>query len=538
MAQTIKIKRSSSTTAPTSLASGELAYSTKTGVQKLYYGDGTDVLAIGGKSYTDKLDGIEAGATADQTDAQIRAAVEAASDSNVFTDADHTKLDLIGSANGTNAADASVVASANNLGVIRIGDGLSIAANGEVSADEVTSTSVTNAGALMDSEVTNLAQVKAFSSADYATAAQGTLATNALPKAGGTLTGNLSFGDNVKAQFGASNDLQIYHDSNNSIIKDAGSGVLRYTSSSSSAAGVVFEIENTDTDAASGSFIHFKDSSGLDPCKIGAVGSSFFVMSPTNEYMIKANSNSDVELYHDNVKKLETTTDGIAVSGDIALGDNNKVQFGNAVGGDLQIYHNGSASYISEVGTGNLKIMGSNLEMKSTSDEMYLDATQDGVLRLYCDNQIRLTTTGTGVTVSGDLKINNTTLENSLETGHIYAPEVLVIDPASHSANTGKVVIDGDLEVKGVTTTIDSTTVKIADNYIQLNTDQDPTTAPPTTMFCGIQVDRGSEQYDSGIYWVESSDEWVVNTGGAGINRLIHDSNFEAKYPTLDGGTF
>jgi len=538
MAQTIKIKRSSSTTAPTSLASGELAYSTKTGVQKLYYGDGTDVLAIGGKSYTDKLDGIEAGATADQTDAQIRAAVEAASDSNVFTDADHTKLDLIGAANGTNAADASVVASANNLGVIRIGDGLSIAANGEVSADEVTSTSVTNAGALMDSEVTNLAQVKAFSSADYATAAQGTLATNALPKSGGTLTGNLSFGDNVKAQFGASNDLQIYHDSNNSIIKDAGSGVLRYTSSSSSAAGVVFEIENTDTDAASGSFIHFKDSSGLDPCKIGAVGSSFFVMSPTNEYMIKANSNSDVELYHDNVKKLETTTDGIAVSGDIALGDNNKVQFGNAVGGDLQIYHNGSASYISEVGTGNLKIMGSNLEMKSTSDEMYLDATQDGVLRLYCDNQIRLTTTGTGVTVSGDLKINNTTLENSLETGHIYAPEVLVIDPASHSANTGKVVIDGDLEVKGVTTTIDSTTVKIADNYIQLNTDQDENSAPPTTMFCGIQVDRGSEQYDSGIYWVESSDEWVVNTGGAGINRLIHDSNFEAKYPTLDGGTF
>ena len=58
MAQTIKIKRSSSTTAPTSLASGELAYSTKTGVQKLYYGDGTDVLAIGGKSYTDKLDGL------------------------------------------------------------------------------------------------------------------------------------------------------------------------------------------------------------------------------------------------------------------------------------------------------------------------------------------------------------------------------------------------------------------------------------------------------------------------------------------------
>ena len=42
-----------------------------------------------------KLDGVETAATADQTDAEIRAAVEAASDSNVFTDADHTKLNGI-----------------------------------------------------------------------------------------------------------------------------------------------------------------------------------------------------------------------------------------------------------------------------------------------------------------------------------------------------------------------------------------------------------------------------------------------------------
>jgi len=43
----------------------------------------------------DKLAAIESGATADQTDAEIRAAVEAASDSNVFTDNDHTKLNGI-----------------------------------------------------------------------------------------------------------------------------------------------------------------------------------------------------------------------------------------------------------------------------------------------------------------------------------------------------------------------------------------------------------------------------------------------------------
>ena len=52
--------------------------------------DGRDVSVDGAK-----LDGIEAGATADQTAAEIRTLVENASDSNVFTDADHSKLNAI-----------------------------------------------------------------------------------------------------------------------------------------------------------------------------------------------------------------------------------------------------------------------------------------------------------------------------------------------------------------------------------------------------------------------------------------------------------
>jgi len=52
--------------------------------------DGRDVAADG-----IKLDGIESNATGDQTNTEIRTAVEAASDSNVFTDADHSKLNAI-----------------------------------------------------------------------------------------------------------------------------------------------------------------------------------------------------------------------------------------------------------------------------------------------------------------------------------------------------------------------------------------------------------------------------------------------------------
>ena len=63
----------------------------------------------------------------------------------------------------------------------------------EANADVTDTANVTAAGALMDSEVTNLAQVKAFSSSDYATAAQGATADAALARSGGTMTGAITF---------------------------------------------------------------------------------------------------------------------------------------------------------------------------------------------------------------------------------------------------------------------------------------------------------------------------------------------------------
>jgi hypothetical protein len=62
----------------------------------------------------------------------------------------------------------------------------------EAGADVTDTANVTAAGALMDSEVTNLDQVKAFDQTDYATAAQGTTADAALPRAGGAMTGPIT----------------------------------------------------------------------------------------------------------------------------------------------------------------------------------------------------------------------------------------------------------------------------------------------------------------------------------------------------------
>lgn len=88
----------------------------------------------------------------------------------------------------------------------------------EASADVTDTANVTAAGALMDSEVTNLADVKAFDPSDYATAAQGTKADTALQNAGVNLSvsGNiLKLIDPNGTQIGSNVDLSLYLDDTN-----------------------------------------------------------------------------------------------------------------------------------------------------------------------------------------------------------------------------------------------------------------------------------------------------------------------------------
>ena len=325
-----------------------------------------------------KLSGIEPGATADQTAAQIKTAYESNADTNAFTDADHTKLDGIETAadvtdttnvvasltagtNVTIAADGTISATGGTSGIAHVVDdttpqlggnldlnsnditgtgnlnftgnvtlsgtvdGRDVAADGtkldgiEASADVTDTANVTAAGALMDSEVTNLAQVKAFDSSDYATAAQGTTADAALPKAGGTMTGDILFNDNVKAKFGSSNDLQIFHDGSHNWIKDVGTGAL------------------------------FLDTN-----------SAIHLYANGSENMLYAQPNAGVQVFYDNVKKLETTSTGIDVTGTVVAdkmfvegtADTRQWEAGSA-GQKLAIYAYDNSTFYHRLDTGN-----------------------------------------------------------------------------------------------------------------------------------------------------------------------------------------
>jgi len=96
---------------------------------------------------------------------------------------------------------------------------------------------------------------------------------------------------------------------------------------------------------------------------------------------------------------------------------------------------------------------------------------------------------------TGDISTNG-----SLYVSNIKGPANMIIDPAGHNDETGNVIIRGNLEVKGDTTTINSTTVDISDNRIRLN-------AAPASTDAGIDIsftDGTSKQF---IY-SKTDSEW------------------------------
>ena len=90
------------------------------------------------------------------------------------------------------------------------------------------------------------------------------------------LASPLDLPDNQKIRFGTGNDLEIYHDGNNSVLEDTGTGSLI------------------------------------------AKASTFHVKSTGGEDILKGITDGAVELYHNNVKKIETASGGISLTGGAA----------------------------------------------------------------------------------------------------------------------------------------------------------------------------------------------------------------------------
>ena len=107
-------------------------------------------------------------------------------------------------------------------------------------------------------------------------------------------------------------------------------------------------------------------------------------------------STSDITLKNDADATVFTVPTG---TDDILFPDNAKVMFG--AGSDLQIYHDGSNSYIKDAGTGGTIFLSNSYSFRNAADdEQIILATQDGAVTLYHNGTAKLATTSVGVEIA------------------------------------------------------------------------------------------------------------------------------------------
>jgi hypothetical protein len=411
-----------------------------------------------------------------------------------------------------NVADKKLYTEDNAGSIIVLADGVKLAGI-EALADVTDTANVTAAGALMDSELTSIASVKALDQGVATTDSPSFVGLTASGEI--TANGGIALGDNDKATFGDGDDLQIYHNGSNSVISDSGTGALyiqatdflalqstagenyaRFNANGASAiyhdnvAAIVTTSTGIDvtgtatmdglTVSGSGTSAIVNISNGIDntpnrQLAISETGGSGFIykidstgasglfgqltLATNGTNRINIGSGGDISFYEDTGTTAKLTWS--ASNEDLNFTDNVKATFGAS--DDLQIYHTGSGSYIDDAGTGNLFVRADNFQLRrADGSHLYLAANAGAEVALYHAGNSKLSTTATGIDVTGTATMDRA----ALYSGVLSEQSQIRFGYSSdyHWSMGRENASTGDLFIESSTTGTDTTRLKIASN--------------------------------------------------------------------------
>ena len=270
-----------------------------------------------------------------------------------------------------------------NVAVSGTVDGRDVATDGskldgiEALADVTDTANVTAAGALMDSELTSEASVKALN--------QGVATTDSPTFAGVTVNGTVEF-DGL-----------------------SGTGAVNVTD--------ILDQDDMSSNSAT------------------ALATQQSIKAYVDSQVATADTLAEV-LGNGNTTGGTDIT--VGTGDDITFADSSKAIFG--AGSDLQIYHDGSNSYIDETATGHLFIRsnGDGIYLRSSTNEEIAHFNVNGSVKSYYDNSLKLETTSTGIDVtgsivaSGDLQLGSDAVASNINA----LGDVFVVNVDSNN-NTG-----------------------------------------------------------------------------------------------------
>ena len=336
---------------------------------------------------------------------------------------------------------------------------------------------------------------------------------------------NTRHADNALIQVGDGNDAAFYHNSsdNNTYFTndtgdlkfrqfaddkdiifdcDDGSGsVARYLTLDGSAKFVQFDQHTKHSDAIK---LDLGNSSDL---QIYHSGSHSYIENNTGDLVLLNNANDkDIFFLSDDGAGSTTTyfqLDGSAATHDgssttatyTKFPDKSYLTFGDA--NDLQIYHDGSNSYVADGGTGHLILKGTNMNLQAANGESYIFAAENAGVTLYYDGSSKLATNTNGVEITGNLTAT------------------------------------GNLTVSGTTTTVNSTTLDVAD--LNITVGKSATTSSATDG-AGLTFGAWSSGTIPTLTWDHSNTRLSVNKPFHVTGALTSES-LTVDDITIDGST-
>jgi len=136
------------------------------------------------------------------------------------------------------------------------------------------------------------------------------------------------------------------------------------------------------------------------------------------------------------LQKAGTTKASITANG-LEFPDNSKAIFG--AGSDLQIGHDGSVSFITDSGTGDLYIQGSSAIRLTNpaGNETFAVFNDNGAASLYYDNGVSLSTAATGIDVTGSVTADGLTVDGQGTITKAVADQLTLAYNASNSTSYG-----------------------------------------------------------------------------------------------------
>ena len=294
----------------------------------------------------------------------------------------------------------TVIADASDIGTVagNIGDVTTVAG---ISSDVDT---VAGISSDVTSVATNMTAVQnATTSATNAATSAASASDSASAAATSAGTANSSASDASTSETNATNSATAASNSATAASssasaasgsESAASGSASAAASSASAASTSeSNASNSETNAAS-SAAEIKELTAAT----GAAGSSASYNSSSGVLTVPRGDTGSVTLN--------------SVSGNLTFGDNDKATFGAS--DDLQIYHDGSRSYISDQGTGGLRLLTNEFSVKSPNEsENLFFSVQDGSTYLYENGGIKLNTTSTGIDVTGSVVADGLTVDGT-----------------------------------------------------------------------------------------------------------------------------